>query len=312
MRKNEKTYIEKVLGVSVEYHRWKGEVNLPYYITERYDMRLVQMDTLQCIFVWPKEKLNQISSLKKQIRRIQMEEALPVVFILERMDRYHRDAFISSHIPFVVAENQLYLPFMALYLKEKYLREIKSSDSFLPFTQLLLFYWYYHKKNTVYMSDMIQILECSAMTVTRAFRQLEESGMFESGKAGVQRMLTGKQSAETILVELEDSLINPIAAVLYVDKKELAEQISSDKLFLSENSALKALGINVNAELPCYAVYKKNICLKGSRELLNAETQIKLELWKYDPSILGKEQVVDPLSLALSMNKPVDSFLKNS
>ena len=312
MRENEKTYIEKVLGISVEYHRWKGEVNLPYYITERYDMRLVQMDTSQCIFVWPKEKLNQISSLKKQIRRIQMEEVLPVVFILERMDRYHRDAFISSHIPFVVAENQLYLPFMALYLQEKYLREIKASDSFLPFTQLLLFYWYYHKKNTVYMSDMIQILECSAMTVTRAFRQLEESGMFESGKAGVQRMLTGKQSAETILVELEDSLINPIAAVLYVDKKELAEQISSDKLFLSENSALKALGINANAELPCYAVYKKNICLKGSRELLNAETQIKLELWKYDPSILGKEQVVDPLSLALSMNKPVDSFLKNS
>ena len=231
MRENEKTYIEKVLGVSVEYHRWKGEVNLPYYITERYDMRLVQMDTLQCIFVWPKEKLNQISSLKKQIRRIQMEEVLPVVFILERMDRYHRDAFISSHIPFVVAENQLYLPFMALYLQEKYLREIKASDSFLPFTQLLLFYWYYHKKNTVYMSDMIQILECSAMTVTRAFRQLEESGMFECGKTGVQKMLTGKQSAETILVELEDSLINPIAAVLYVDRKELAEQISSEKLF---------------------------------------------------------------------------------
>lgn len=312
MRENEKTYIEKVLGVSVEYHRWKGEVNLPYYITERYDMRLVQMDTLQCIFVWPKEKLNQISSLKKQIRRIQMEEVLPVVFILERMDRYHRDAFISSHIPFVVAENQLYLPFMALYLQEKYLREIKASDSFLPFTQLLLFYWYYHKKNTVYMSDMIQILECSAMTVTRAFRQLEESGMFECGKTGVQKMLTGKQSAETILVELEASLINPICGVLYVDRKELAEQISSDKLFLSENSALKALGINANAELPCYAVYKKNICLKGSRELLNAETQIKLELWKYNPSILGKEQIVDPLSLALSMNKPVDSFLKNS
>ena len=312
MRENERNYIEKILGISVEYHRWKGEINLPYYITERYDMRLVRMDTKECIFVWPKEKLNQISSLKKQIRRIQMEEALPVVFAFECMDRYHRDAFISSHIPFVVAESQLYLPFMALYLQEKYLREIKASDSFLPFTQLLLFYWYYHKKNTVYMSDMIQILKCSAMTVTRAFRQLEESGMFECGKNGVQKMLTGKQSAETILVELEDSMINPIAGVLYVDRKELAEQISSENLFLSKNSALKAFGINANAEVPCYAVYKKNICLKGSRELLNAETQVKIELWKYDPSILGKEQIVDPLSLALSMKKPVESFLKNS
>ena len=81
MREKERTYIEKVLGISVEYHRWKGEINLPYYITERYDIRLVRMDTKECIFVWPKEKLNQISSLKKQIRRIQMEEALPVVFV---------------------------------------------------------------------------------------------------------------------------------------------------------------------------------------------------------------------------------------
>ena len=29
-------YLEKMLGVSVKYHRWKGELELPYYITERY------------------------------------------------------------------------------------------------------------------------------------------------------------------------------------------------------------------------------------------------------------------------------------
>ena len=25
-------YLEKMLGVSVKYHRWKGELELPYYI----------------------------------------------------------------------------------------------------------------------------------------------------------------------------------------------------------------------------------------------------------------------------------------
>ena len=83
-------YLEKMLGVSVKYHRWKGELELPYYITERYEMRLVEVDKMKCIFLWPKDKLSQIGSLKKQLRRIQMEEALPVVFIMDMIDAYRR------------------------------------------------------------------------------------------------------------------------------------------------------------------------------------------------------------------------------
>ena len=61
---NRMEYLEKMLGVSVKYHRWKGELELPYYITERYEMRLVELDEMKCIFLWPKDKLSQIVSLK--------------------------------------------------------------------------------------------------------------------------------------------------------------------------------------------------------------------------------------------------------
>ena len=100
-------YLEKMLGVSVKYHRWKGELELPYYITERYEMRLVELDKMKCIFLWPKDKLSQIGSLKKQLRRIQMEEALPVVFIMDMIDAYRRTAFIKAHISFIVPDSQI-------------------------------------------------------------------------------------------------------------------------------------------------------------------------------------------------------------
>ena len=96
MNEQIKTYIKKILGISVQFHHWKGELELPFYITERYDMRLAELDDIRCIFLSPKKKLNQIGSLKKQIRRIQMEESLPVVFVFDKMDCYHRDAFIIS------------------------------------------------------------------------------------------------------------------------------------------------------------------------------------------------------------------------
>lgn len=51
-----------------------------------------------------------------------MEESLPVVFVFDKMDCYHRDAFIHAHLPFIVVGIQLYLPFMGIYLQEKYIK----------------------------------------------------------------------------------------------------------------------------------------------------------------------------------------------
>ena len=51
MNEQIKSYIEKILGISVQFHHWKGELELPFYITERYDMRLAELDDIRCIFL---------------------------------------------------------------------------------------------------------------------------------------------------------------------------------------------------------------------------------------------------------------------
>ena len=33
MNEQIKSYIEKILGISVQFHHWKGELELPFYIT---------------------------------------------------------------------------------------------------------------------------------------------------------------------------------------------------------------------------------------------------------------------------------------
>ena len=290
-------YLEKMLGVSVKYHRWKGEWELPYYITERYEMRLVELDKTKCIFLWPKAKLSQIVSLKKQLRRIQMEEALPVVFVMNTIDSYRRTAFIKAHVPFIVPDSQIYLPFMGTCLEEKYRQEIRSVETLQPSTQLLLFYWYYTCENCIYMNDAVKALKCSAMTVTRAFRQLEDTGCFEAGKTGVQKYLKGKSSPDEILHKLEPYLISPLAEIIYLDKDVIQDGIIADT--------------EEGKGYPSYAVNKKGFDYTSGHELLNAETQSEIQLWKYDPAILAVNGHVDPLSLALSRKKPLFSFVKN-
>ena len=68
------------------------------------------------------------------------------------------------------------------------------------------------------MNDMVKILGCSAMTVTRAFRKLEETGLFETGKTGVQKYLKGTEERNVILQQLEDALSTPVAETACLPK----------------------------------------------------------------------------------------------
>ena len=300
-------YLEKMLGVSVKYHRWKGELELPYYITERYEMRLVELDEMKCIFLWPKDKLSQIVSLKKQLRRIQMEEALPVVFIMDMTDAYRRTAFIKAHISFIVPDSQIYLPFMGTCLEEKYRMEIQSAETLQPSTQLLLFYWAYREQKRLYMNEAVKSLGLSAMTVTRAFRQLEETGLFTVGKEKVQKYLEGDLDTEALLEAIEKYLESPVSEILYISRSE-AE--TADFLVAGESALYKQNFRNEEPPVPCTAVFKKKSHLSGSKVFLDAASQTKVELWKYNPDILANNGIVDPLSLALSMGMPVLSFWK--
>lgn len=299
-------YIEEVLGVQVIYHHWKGELELPFYITERYKMRLVEIQEMKCIFLWPKGELNQMGSLKKQIHRIRMEEALPVVFVLESMDRYRRNSFIRNGIPFVVPDNQLFLPFMGIVLREKFYSKEAPVECLQPSTQLLLFYWALGDENVIYMSEAVKKLGLSAMSLTRAFRQLELTGLFETGKNGVQKYLKGLDKREEILKKAEQFLVTPVASTIYVNREEKREEwcLAGESVLFHKNKGEAP-------QVPCYAVNKKDCRLSGSRELLDASSQVELQLWKYDPWILARDNCVDPFSLAVSMEKPILDFFEN-
>ena len=300
-------YIEDVLGLPVTYHHWKGEVELPFYIMERYKMRLVEIGPSRCIFLWPAGELSQIGSLRKQIRRIRMEEALPVVFILESIDRYRRSSLISEGIPFVVPDSQLYLPFMGVVLQEKYYARSAPFRHLQPSAQLLLFYWVYRGQKRLYMNEAVKTLGLSAMTVTRAFRQLEETELFESGKERVQKYLESDLDTETLLRKSEEFLESPVSDTIYINR----EEAEGEGYLTAGESALYELGFcDEDPVTSCVAVSKKKAALSGSRVLLDASSQTAVQLWKYEPQILAENERVDPLSLALSMDKPVLSFWK--
>ena len=46
--------------------------------------------------------------------------------------------------------------------------------------------------------------------------------------------------------------------------------------------------------------------LTGAATLANAAEQAEIEIWKYDPAVLARDHVVDPLSLIMTLQENAD------
>ena len=100
---------------------------------------------LKIIDKWPKTELDQLTSVKKQISKIQKVEPLPVVIILENISRSRLRYMLSAHIPFFVPEKQLYLPFIGVASQNKFSAESVRTEQLQPSAQVLFFTIYIRK-----------------------------------------------------------------------------------------------------------------------------------------------------------------------
>ena len=177
-------YLNKVLGIEVVYMNGKFE-HLPNFIVTRYRLQRVSMNGQGVIFLYPKTELEQVEVLKKQIARIQKNENLPVVLVLNELSFRQKEYLIREKIPFIVEGRQIYLPFMALYLQERCNAEKKPREEILPSAQMLLLHFIYGGAQELSTSQAAKDLELTPTSISRASKQLEEMGLLHIKKEGV-------------------------------------------------------------------------------------------------------------------------------
>ncbi len=299
-------YIEKTLGLKVTCERWKHIDRMPFFILDRYDIRKTFIESMETLFLYVKTDLDHIGTVQKHIAKVQKEERLPVVIVLETITRYRREALINAKIPFVVPDKQLYLPFIGAVLQERFDNEETKLDKLLPVTQVLLFYYIYRKQKSIYTSQAVKDLGYSAMSITRAVKQLLQTGFFEETKDGVQKVLTGKLDRKALYEQLQHLLINPVRNQVYVPKDKI-----NDKFCIAGDSALARHTMLNEPQLICYAVESKYQVDKYPY-MIDMTKCASVELWKYDPTILSRDGVIDPLSLAMSMKDSADERVEEA
>ena len=300
-------YLNKVLGIEVVYMNGKFE-HLPNFIVTRYRLQRVSMNGQGVIFLYPKTELEQVEVLKKQIARIQKNENLPVVLVLNELSFRQKEYLIREKIPFIVEGRQIYLPFMALYLQERCNAEKKPREEILPSAQMLLLHFIYGGAQELSTSQAAKDLELTPTSISRASRQLDEMGLLHIRKAGVQRILYSEDSPKMLFQKTGDTLLNPVKRTVYIPKELVGtDLLESGYSALAEYSMLNAPNVR------CYAAERisqwKDVM---SNSLQNSQVQVAVEMWRYNPRKLSMRNAVDELSLALALREDADERVEEA
>jgi len=295
-------YLQNTLGIKVKKQRWSKAKQLPYFLVDKYRMEIVYLDDMKTLFLYPKEKLDPLPTVKKHIAKFLQIEKIPIVLALVAVTKQQRQYLITDRIPFVVDQKQIYLPFLGTVLTEQYTIHIPFADKLQPSTQELFLYFLYQNQQKLYANTLTKTLNISAMTVTRALRQLVKTGNFEIQKDGTQNVLIAKMLGKDLYERMKPFLINPVRRVCYIPKERM-----TDMMLLAGETALAQQSMMNGTEIETRAVYGK---LMGKalfqEELIDQMHQIRLELWKYDPCVLSQHKMVDPISLVLSLSDDND------
>lgn len=296
---------EDVLGMHVTYSDWNGAEELPLYMIGSFDYKKAKIDDVSCIIMNLKADFPTLPALKKQIKRVQSIEPMPVVVSVPFMSAYRRKSMIEAHIPFIIAEEQAYLPFMGTVLKARCTNKELEGDALESFrysTQQLCLWYLYQQNQKAYISDAARTCAFSSMTMTRATRELAATGKIEVTKEGTKKVLSCKCSKKELFENVKRYMKSPVVSEGYLDLQLVnVHMVPAGVTALAERSMIN--GDRLRTYAMKYRAFDKS---KLIDELVNPEKQAKVELWNYDPLLFSKDGFADPISVALSLEKEND------
>lgn len=315
------TYLRDALEMRVELAPWNAEAHLPLYLREQY--RFYQVEPTDGIrkFLLCMDRAEQTPALiEKNFMQLSTKTKDVLVYMRQSITSYDRKRLIERKIPFVIPGNQMYLPFVGIDLRERYTDNRNRSEiAFSPAAQCLILYLLGSPAPMeINQSNAARLLGYQNMTMVRAFREIESTGIGSTKKVGKEKCLKILDTRHKVWERIAPRLQTPVMRSVYV--RDLDQQtISELDLAIAGESALAKVSMLNEPRVPVWAIQSKTWqSLKGGllqnlQELPYAEVgSAEIELWRYPVLMPDQRETVDPLSLYLSLRDRTDERLQNA
>lgn len=304
-------YASQVIGLPVTWGQ-PMDAPLPHYLVQRYEAHAIRVaDRPMVAVVLKGDELPPPLALHKQIHRLlELLDAEKGAFCLvaEQLPPYLRRRLVEMRMPFVIPGRQLYWPALGNAETAQRPRRLppKPVEQLGPAAQQLLIAMLLRRlPRPTTVSGAAKVLGYSAMSMSRAMKELEGAGLVPSMVDGTRRTLTAHDSPSGVWTKALTKLRSPVLDTVRVLRRDLPStvRIMAGETALAERSDLAA------PQEPVFAVTSR-VWTRQHRDVRIIPTidegTCRLELWRYAPEVTAETGRVDPLSLFLSLRDHSD------
>ena len=304
-----KKYLMDTLGLPLDTVRWAGADTLPQYLRASYDIFIASlMGEPLLLAVDRREQEEPPAILGKELSQLRNRFEGEVVYVHTRVTSYHRRGLVRQKVPFIVPGNQMYLPTLGVDFREHFRRERRSPEKLSPACQLLLLCFLQGRLETPLTPERCaRALKYTAMSMSRAFDEVESAGLGMTIRSGRQRVLDLEIQGQELWSEALRLLATPV-------KKRVFALTP-----VEPNLGMKTAGLTALARFSALAAPAVDMVAVDGRRWRELSTRpgfaqiphpeegcIELEIWKYRPELLTGKEMVDRLSLYLSLRDTND------
>ncbi len=308
-----KSYLETLSGVSPHLQPLVVS-QLPLFIRNRFSFYSVELFGKPWCLAQEDESwdIGSPGEYEKQAEILRPHLKAPVVFVLAALPSNARNRMVQKGIPFIVPGTQAFLPAALVDLRERFPRPSqKGRSSLSPTAQLTLLYHLEKEPlNGLPLNSIAEKMHCSAMMLSKVKDELEETGLCEVERDGRSMTLKFPAAKRALWNLAQNRLTSPVKKTRWVKWKT-----PGYPALLAGISALSRRTMLADDRIPTYALGPKMLeswleqgTMIGCPDAEQATA--KIEVWSYEPKLLGDNEAVDPLSLYLSLRDSPDDRIQ--
>ncbi len=303
-------YLHEALGVSVAPVAWKGQRLLPHFLKEAYRFSEMELLGTRCLLMFDPSRVEQAPAvICKHIRLVGTRWEDAIVYVRTRLTAYNRKRLVEQKIPFVVPGSQMYLPPLGIDFREHFRRLLTKPVTLGPSAQALVIHVLlgaHRDREVLTPKEMAARLGYSAMTMTRAFDEIEATDLGEVSRSGRQRHLRFAGGPQDLWTRAQPLLRSPVKKRLCIQSVATTQAgLRAGLLALAEYTMLAppARGTRALSREEWQALRKQHDLVEVPE--LDPDA-LEVEVWSYSPAQFSDGSLVDPLSLYLSLKDTDD------
>jgi len=307
-------YIHALFGEHLALEPMTVRGPLPFFLTDKYVFLKGAVFGKPCIFMAvPAGDLEPPAATAKhwsQVRAALGGDEV-VVVLTDAVSFHNRQRLIAHRVPFLAPGNQLFIPDLAMDLREHFRAEPKQVPARLtPAAQVMILAIVLGKPlDGATPSHLGRQFGYSPMTMGRVFDELQALELAEIRNAGRERLITFHDHGKGLWERARLLLQSPVRKSRTVARppEPLHAPIAGESA-LAYYTNLSYPRQETRA-VPAREWKTLNRPFNLERRDFGDEEGLRIETWSYDPGLLSHEPAVDRLSLYLSLEDRRDERL---